>query len=120
MKTIVRYHRYLSVLIAPVMLAFAVSGAWQAFRLNDSAKDGSYKAPVAIATISKLHKAEHLKGPAALAFKAFLVAASAAFASTAALGLVMAFRGPRASRVELFCLLLGIAVPVTLALFALG
>jgi len=120
MKTIIRLHRYLSLLVAPMMLLLAVSGAWQAFRLNDSKKDGSYKAPVALATISQLHKAEHLKGPATLAFKAFLVALSAAFSTTAVLGLVMAFRGPRSTTAEKACVVLGTVIPIALAFFALG
>jgi hypothetical protein len=120
MKTIVLLHRYLSLLLAPIMLAFAVSGAWQAFRFNDSKKDGSYRAPVALSTISQLHKADDLKGPTALVFKAFQVVVAAAFAAVALLGFLMAFRGPRAKTAVWVCLLLGTLIPAALAVFALG
>jgi hypothetical protein len=43
LKTLLRVHRYLSCFVAPVMLFFAISGAWQAFRLQETRKDGSYR-----------------------------------------------------------------------------
>lgn len=120
MRTLLRFHRYLSLSIAPVMLVMAISGAWQAFRLNDSKRDGSYTAPVVLETISQLHKAEHLKGPAALAFKILLVAIASTFAMTAFAGLLLGLRAPRATTAGWICVILGIVVPVALAYFAVG
>ena len=45
MKRLLRIHLYLSCFVAPAMLFFAVSGAWQAFRFQERKKDGSYRAP---------------------------------------------------------------------------
>lgn len=119
MKTLMRVHRYLSCLVAPAMLAFAISGAWQAFRLNDARKDGSYRPAAVVQTISQIHKAERLKGPAALAFKVTQVLLALAFATTAVLGVVMALRIARPVRWVVACLALGILIPGLLAAFAL-
>jgi hypothetical protein len=101
------------------MLVFAISGAWQAFRLNDSKKDGSYRPPVAIATISQIHKAEHLKGPTALAFKVVQVLLALSFATTAVVGVTMALRIARPTTMVWLTLFLGALIPTVLAYFAL-
>jgi hypothetical protein len=44
------------------MLFFGVSGAWQAFRLQESKKDGSYSAPPVLARLSQVHQAERISG----------------------------------------------------------
>ena len=42
MKRLMRIHLFLSCLVAPAMIFFAVSGAWQAYRFQQTRKDGSY------------------------------------------------------------------------------
>jgi len=61
MKRLMRVHRYLSCFVAPAMLCFSISGAWQAFRLHASRKDGSYVAPDVLSRLSLIHKAEKLE-----------------------------------------------------------
>ena len=79
MKTLMRTHRYLSCFIAPAMIFFAVSGAWQAFRLHEDRKDGSYKAPAALSVLSEVHKAEKLSKTTGIWLKAGEVAIASTF-----------------------------------------
>ena len=92
MKTLMRTHRYLSCFIAPAMIFFAVSGAWQAFRLHESAKDGSYQAPAALSVLSEAHKAERLSKSTGIWLKAGEVAIATTFLVTGLLGLIMGVR----------------------------
>ena len=102
------------------MIFFAVSGAWQAFRFNDSKKDGSYTAPLALSKLSEIHKAEHLvHGPAELRFKAVQVTIAVLFATTAILGIVMALKMTRPVWLAWLCLATGVIVPVWLSLAAM-
>jgi hypothetical protein len=115
MRALNRIHRYVSCFIAPAMLFFAVSGAWQAFRLQETRKDGSYVAPRALALLSDIHKAERLSGTAGTLFRAGQAALAAAFVVTAVLGLVMGFRMTRPRWPFWACLVAGILLPVVLA-----
>lgn len=118
MKTWMRVHRYLSCFLAPAMLFFAISGAWQAFRLQESKKDGSYVAPALIAELSRVHKAEKLQGAAATWFRIGQLVVAAAFCSTALIGIAMAFRMTRPVWLVWLCLLAGALLPALLALQA--
>ena len=120
MRGINRIHRYVSCFIAPAMLFFAVSGAWQAFRLQDSRKDGSYVAPRPIALLSDIHKAERLSGMRGNLFRAGQVALALAFVTTAVLGLVMGFRMTRPKWRFWACLVAGVLIPVLLAVARKG
>lgn len=100
------------------MLFFAVSGAWQAFRLQETKKDGSYTAPPVLARLSEVHKAERLAGTAGTLFRAVQLALAAMFATTAIVGLIMAFRIARPVWIVWACLAAGTAVPVLLAVAA--
>jgi hypothetical protein len=117
-KTLLRLHRYLSCCVAPAMLFFAISGAWQAFRLQETRKDGSYVAPPVLARLSEVHKAERLSGPAGTVFRVGQLAVAAMFATTAIVGLVMAFRVARPVWLVWACLAAGSALPVILAVAA--
>ena len=120
MRIIHRVHRYVSCFIAPAMLFFAVSGAWQAFRLQQSRKDGSYVAPRPLALLSDIHKAERLSGTRGTLFRTGQAVLSAAFVATAILGLVMGFRLSRPRWPFWLCLLAGIVVPIVLAAIRSG
>ena len=118
MKGLLRIHRYLSCIVAPAMLFFAISGAWQAFRFQDSKKDGSYVAPVPLQVLSQVHKAERLAGRAAPWFRFGQVLLAAAFATTAIIGVVMAFRSTKPRWLIWACLVAGVVLPALLALAA--
>ena len=118
MKRLKRIHRYLSCLVAPAMLFFAISGAWQAFRLHESKKDGSYTAPVALEQLSKVHKAERLSGAAATWFRVGQLLLAATFVATAVIGVIMAVRITRPAWLVWACLGAGVVLPIVLALAA--
>jgi len=111
-------HRYLSCFLAPAMLFFAISGAWQAFRLHDSRKDGSYTAPPPLAALSRVHKAEHMSGAAGVAFRALEALVAISFVTSALIGLEMAFRMTRPRWLVWACLGGGVLVPSLLAMAA--
>ena len=117
-RTLRRVHLYLGALFAPVLLAFAASGAWQVYRWNDAKKDGSYTPPAVVKTLSNIHRNQTLgkETPAATATKAFMFLASLALITTTILGIVMAYRFTARPLAVTLCLLAGIAVPTILLL----
>ena len=102
------------------MLFFAISGAWQAFRLHEDRKDGSYNAPVVLGQLSNLHKAEHLSGITGRMFKVGQLVLASAFALTAALGVLMALRVARPAWPVWLTLATGVLLPVLLVLAIAG
>jgi hypothetical protein len=116
LKTLVRIHRYLSCFVAPAMLFFAISGAWQAFRLHETRKDGSYKAPAVMQRLSDIHKAEDLSGTRGTIVKAGQVLFAVAFAVTAVIGIVMALRIARPVWLVWLTLAAGVMLPALLVL----
>ena len=112
-------HLYLGCLFAPALIFFAVSGAWQIYRLNDSAKDGSYTAPQPVRVLSAIHTGQHLPGAKALAYTplhTFALLAAIGLIVTTTLGIVMAFRYGRSGRAALLCLICGVAIPTAILL----
>ena len=110
-------HLYLGCLFAPALIFFAVSGSWQIFRLQDSAKDGSYTAPAVLETLSDIHTNQHLPGGKAThrtPFHAFALLAAIGLVTTTLLGVVMAFRFSSGVLAPVLCLLGGVALPAAL------
>jgi len=64
LKTIRIIHLYLGVFIAPAVLFFAFTGAFQTFSLHDVAKDGSYRPASWIVSLAQLHKKQTIQLPA--------------------------------------------------------
>ena len=113
-------HLYLGCLFAPALIFFAVSGSWQIFRLQDTAKDGSYTAPAVLETLSAVHTNQHLPGGKAsqrTPLHAFALLSAIGLVTTTLLGVVMAFRFSHSVVAPLFCLLGGVALPLGLLLF---
>ncbi len=95
MPTLRRLHLYLGCLFAPALIFFAVTGSWQLFRGHEDRKDGSYRAPVAMKTLSAIHKNSHLPGRRASEYtplKIFSLLAAAGLIFSTVLGIIMAFR----------------------------
>src|SRR5438270_5969795 len=114
MLTLRRLHLYLGCLFAPVLIFFAVTGSWQLFRANDDLKDGSYHAPVALKTLSAIHKDSHLPGKHASAYtplKTFSLLAAAGLVFSTVLGIVMAFRSSRSAVTPGLLLGAGVLIP---------
>jgi predicted cation transporter len=120
MKRLMRIHLYLSCLVAPAMIFFAVSGAWQAYRMQQTKKDGSYVAPPALESLSRAHMAEQLTDGGRPWARATQFAIAAVFVSTALVGIAMALQMARAQalRFKVYAsLAAGVLVP--LAVFVL-
>lgn len=93
MRLLRRLHLYLGCLFAPILILFAVSGAWQLFNFHKTKKDGSYVAPESLVAISAIHMESHLAGTPGRNFtplRFFMVAASAGLVITSLLGVIMA------------------------------
>ena len=108
-------HLYLGCLFAPVLIFFAVTGAWQIYRANDSTKDGSYIAPRPVVVLSAIHTDQHLPGTEASAYTplhTFVLLAAVGLVTTTILGVIMAFRFGRSGRAAALCLAAGVAIPV--------
>ena len=114
-----RIHLYLGCLFAPALIFFAVTGAWQLYRMQDTKKDGSYVAPPTIQTLSAVHMNSHLPGKRASDYtplRAFWLLTAAGLVATTALGVVMAFRFSRSALVPIAWLAAGIGIPLVILL----
>jgi hypothetical protein len=120
MRKLVVVHRYLSCFVAPAMLFFAISGAWQAFRLQDTRKDGSYVAPVVLQRLSEIHKADEVSGVGGWLFRGGQVALAGAFCAVAITGLVLASQRTRPRWLFWVTLGAGVVTPVLLSLLRSG
>jgi ABC-type nitrate/sulfonate/bicarbonate transport system permease component len=110
-------HLYLGCLFAPILIFFAVTGAWQLYRWNDSRKDGSYIAPRPLKILSAIHKDQHLgdkKYSAYTPLRSFMLLSAAGLVLTTALGIIMAFRFARSVITPLLCLGAGVVIPVVI------
>jgi hypothetical protein len=114
MQFLRRLHLYLGCIFAPILIFFAVTGAWQVFRLQDSRKDGSYTAPRVFTVLSLVHTDAHLPPTTyrkATPLRWFMAGAAAGLVTTTVLGVIMAFRYSRRPITATACLIAGIAVP---------
>ncbi len=112
-------HLYLGCLFAPALIFFAVSGGWQVFRLQDTARDGSYTAPPLLKTLSDIHTNQHLPGGKAshrTPLHAFALLAAIGLITTTVLGVIMAFRFAKGLAMPLIYLIAGIAIPALILL----
>ena len=115
MKRLMRIHLFLSCLVAPAMIFFAVSGAWQAYRFQQTRKDGSYVAPVVLETLSRAHMAEQLSDGGRPWARATQLLIAVIFIATASVGIAMALRMARAAAMRrpiLLCLAGGVLLPI--------
>jgi hypothetical protein len=115
-----RLHLYLGCLFAPALIFFAVTGAWQLFRWQDSKKDGSYTAPPALQALSAIHMNSHLPGKRASEYSplhTFSLLAAGGLVTTTLLGVVMAFRVTQRRLTPALFLLAGIVIPATILYF---
>jgi len=121
MKNLRLVHLYLGSLFGPLLIVFAVSGAWQVLRWNDAKKDGSYKPSAAITLFTDIHKDQTLPGVPrrrSVAMQYFALGAAAGLTLTTILGIVMAYRLSRRPALVTVLLLAGVGVPAALLLLA--
>ena len=119
MKKLRELHLYLGCLFAPVLIFFAVTGAWQLFGLHRGKKNRSYVPPRSVVLLSDIHQYQHLPpaGPDSVTpLRYFMLAASVGQVTTTILGVIMAFRYGRSTVSAALCLGAGVVIPVVMLL----
>ena len=120
MRGLRQLHLYLGCVFTPLIIYFALSGAWQVFGFNDLPKN---ETPTAIQSFfhefSKPHTHSTLPGADpktehSVAFNGIAFAMSIGLIATALIGLVLAFRYNRSPKLVGLCLAGGIALPILL------
>lgn len=118
MKRIRQIHFYLGVLFAPLIILFALSGALQTFRLQETPKGSTYTPPAWIVKLADIHKdqrAAHEPGRhRSVPLQWFVVIMSLGLISTSLLGIYMAFKYNRDKRLVFGLIILGIVIPIAL------
>jgi hypothetical protein len=135
-----RLHHFIGVFIAPSILFFACSGAFQLFSLHEA--HGAYQPPALIVAMARVHKdqvlasekkadaaerprphnAAHHEGghpdarakASTLALKAFFLAIDVGLVVSTLLGLWMALIAGREKTIAWLLLLVGAAIPIAL------
>jgi hypothetical protein len=121
MKTLRKIHLYLGCVFAPLLIFFALSGAWQTFALHRARKDASYSPPAWITALSEVHQHQRWPGNGVEAASSVLLRCMIALMScglivTAVLGVIMAFKAASRAWLIWFCLICGVVAPVFLLL----
>ena len=118
MKRIREIHFYLGVFFAPFIILFALSGALQTFRLQESPKGSPDTPPAWIVKLADIHKdqrAAHEPGKRrSLPLQWFVVIMSLGLISTSILGIYMAFKYIRDKRLVFGLIILGFVMPIVL------
>lgn len=118
MKRIRQIHFYLGVFFAPLIILFALSGALQTFRLQESPKGSTYAPPAWIVKLADIHKdqrASHEQGShRSISLQWFVVLMSAGLIGTSFLGIYMAFKYNREKRLVFGLMILGFVIPIVL------
>ncbi len=122
MRKLRRVHLYLGLALAPLLIFFSLSGAWQSLALHKDRKDGSYKAPAIFAELSEVHTRQRLiPPPGALeegkrtasseAFQWLALFAGLAVSVLALIGIWMGFRMSKRKWLPIGILCLGTLLP---------
>jgi hypothetical protein len=114
-KILFRFHRFLSLFVAPAMIFFAVSGALQSYRLHEDQKSG-YKAPQTLKAIGEIHKAEKLPPGGKPFFRAAQLALATVFLLAALAGIAIGFKTARPVWPVWAALAAGTALPLVVVL----
>ena len=118
MKLIRQIHFYLGVFFAPLIILFALSGALQTFRLQESPKGSTSIPPAWIVKLADIHKdqrASHEPGRRrSLPLQWFVVLMAVGLIGTSLLGIYMAFKYNRDKRLIIGLIVLGFVIPIIL------
>jgi hypothetical protein len=118
MKRIRQIHFYLGVFFAPIIMLFALSGALQTFRLQESPKGSTYTPPGWVVRLADVHKdqrpAHEPTARPSVPLKWFVVLMSLGLITTSLLGVYMAFKYNRDKRLVIVLIILGFIIPVVL------
>ena len=113
-------HLYLGCIFAPLLMYFAVSGAWQLYRFNNVPKGEIAPVRSFLHEVSNPHTHSTLPGgdpktEKSPAFNLFSLFMAIGITATSVLGVIIALKSSR-RRPVLICLILGVAIPIA-ALF---
>jgi len=114
MRWWLRLHRYLGLILAPLLLFFATSGAWQSLHLHEGWKDGGYIGRKILPRLSDVHIQRRLKGASLVFFRIVVVTMSVTFATAALIGVGVGFRMTRPRWLVWLCLFLGLLLLTSL------
>ena len=111
-------HLYLGCIFAPMLIFFIISGCLQTFNLHADQKNG-YKAPLFIKAMAQAHKnqrwidfKENTPTKESQPLKYYILVMSAGLLLTIILGIVLSFQVTKTPFMVLFCLFLGLILPV--------
>jgi hypothetical protein len=113
MKKLRSLHLYLGCIFAPMLLFFAISGVWQTFGLHLHSHF--------LARLSTIHMSHGLKtndGFASIFTMIFVVMMAVSFIISVILGVVMALKFGGSRRAALYCLAVGVVVPLAIIMIA--
>jgi len=116
MKTLRMLHLYLGCALAPLLIVFSLSGAWQVFRWQDTPKDGSYTPPRPLVVVSDFHIRQGLAKQRSVPLQWAVALASLGIIASSVLGVIMALQYAARKRSVWLCLAAGILVPIGLLL----
>jgi hypothetical protein len=113
-----KVHFYLGIFFAPLIILFALSGALQTFRLQDTPKDGSYTPPAWIVKLADIHRDQrpvHDKSVSrSRTLEWFVAIMSAGLILSSVLGIYMAFKYRYDKRLICGLIVAGAAIPIVL------
>ena len=108
-------HLYLGCIFAPLLLFFAISGIWQTLGFANSSL---------LQALSTIHTARHLKSGGTFLNSPililFILLMALSFIVSTILGVVLALKHGRNRRAALYCLALGVIIPLGVVLLKLG
>jgi uncharacterized iron-regulated membrane protein len=121
MQKLRRFHTYLGVLFAPLLLFFVCSGWYQT--MNPDRRKAPGEAEGIVDKARSVHADALLPSPtvetyATTPFRYFVAVMSAAFVITTVMGLVLAFRFSKRKWAVLVCFIAGFVLPLALLLLA--
>ncbi len=123
-KAMRNVHLYLGCFFAPLLMLFLVTGCWQTFDAHHAAKDGSYKPPAIIKSLSGVHMDQrwadnNVRPEPSSIFRYLIVLMALGLLVTTVLGIMMAFKYTRPWMVWA-CLSTGVFIPFFLLWMARG
>ena len=105
-------HLYLGCIFAPMLLFFAISGIWQTLGIRSHLLQR-------LSTIHTMHMTK-IGGSLSIVFMViFVLVMAASFILSTILGVVMALKSGRSRRSAVYCLGIGVALPLAFVLFAI-
>ena len=144
MRRVRQWHNYIGVFLAPAILFFVISGAFQTLGLHENRGGGSYDPPRWIVTMASIHKdqtlpharpdratparAEHkpdardagrdkpAPGPSPWPLKIFVLCLALGLGTSAVLGVTIALKNKATRQTSLILLAAGTVLPIVLLL----